>query len=584
MLGYDADELLGVNFAAITHPDDVQKGVELYNAVERSGTYRLEKRYVRKTGETIWASVIVTLIRDGDDVPAFCVATIEDITSQKESLLAQERLVAVLEATPDLVVMAAVDEKLLYINPAGRTMLEIPLDEDVTELSLSAIRPPDGYEFAIETARPTAARAGSWSGEGDFLTRSGRVVPMSMVLVAHKGLDGTEELYSTIARDLSEQRELEAQLLQSQKMEAVGSLAGGVAHDFNNLLAVILNYADFVLDALDVSDPRYDDVREIEKAGERGAKLVQQLLSFSRQEVVRPEVMSLDDVVSGMERLLKPTIGEDVKLEVRALPDAWMTLMDPGQMEQIVMNLAVNARDAMPTGGKLTLKVSNVRVDDTDAVSDLVPGAYVCLTVTDTGQGMDEALTQRVFEPFFTTKPRGSGTGLGLATVYGIVQQAGGHIRVHSRPEQGSSFQVFLPAVEVPVLDPPAVDTHAALVGGSRTVLLVESDDAVRRMVTRMLDTNGFEVLAASSGLEGLGVAETWDTPIDLLLTDVAMVEMSNTVDRPVSTRNGFQTVFMSGETNNSPHQTLLERGEIMIQKPFSERELLSKIDEALAL
>lgn len=588
MLGYAPGDLVGINFADLTHPADLERELELFKKGGKGiGVYHMEKRYFRRDGRIIWGDLTARLVRDETGAPSFWIGIIQNITSKKDSERARERLVALLEATPDLVGMADADGTLLYLNPAGRRLLEIPADENITKLNTGAIQTPEGREFAMKVARPTALLSGSWSGEGDFLTRSGKVLPMSQVVVAHKGPDEQAELYSTISRDLSQQKELEGQLLQSQKMEAIGSLAGGVAHDFNNLLAVIINYANFVLEELEITDPRYEDVREIEKAGERGAKLVRQLLAFSRREIVSPEVLNLNDVVSDMERLLKPTIGEDIKLEFKPEPDAWMTLMDPGQLEQIVMNLAVNARDAMPAGGRLTLTTCNIVVQK-GAVPDLSAGNYVCLTVTDSGHGMDDNLVERIFEPFFTTKPRGSGTGLGLATVYGIVHQSGGAVQVDSRPGKGTSFSVYLPAAtdastEHPLLLPAAGSAPGS---GRCAVLLVEDDGPVRRVVTRMLDQHGFEVLAAASGEEALKIWASHEDSIDLLLTDVVMPEMSGKLLSKMLAPAGHRvrTLFMSGYADKIVGtEGVLDRGETLIQKPFSARELLSKIDEALA-
>jgi signal transduction histidine kinase/CheY-like chemotaxis protein len=385
-----------------------------------------------------------------------------------------------------------------------------------------------------------------------------------------------------IAEDVTEKERLRLQLQQSQRLESLGRLAGGVAHDFNNLLAVILGYAAFIEARGGASE---SDAAEVRKAGERASRLTRQLLAFARREVPRPTVLDLTGVVLEMEQLLRRTLGRHVALETSLAPDLWPILADYGQLEQVLLNLAVNARDAMPDGGTMTLDTENVDVDAAyvGARPDLEPGRYVRLRVSDTGVGMDAATAARAFEPFFTTKPKGQGTGLGLATIHGIVTAAGGHVQIYSEPGLGTTFTILLPATDAPVPErPPAAETPAP--GGGETILVVEDEPAMLAVTRRILETNGYEVLAAASGPEAIELAR--ETPIDLLLTDVVMPQMlgKEVAERVSAVRPGVQVLFMSGYAQAviAPMGDLAGGHEIL-DKPFTEAALLERLRAALA-
>ena len=391
------------------------------------------------------------------------------------------------------------------------------------------------------------------------------------------------------SRDMTEQRQLEARVRQSQKMEAIGRLAAGMAHDFNNLLAVIMGYGELALNRLAAGDPRRDEWQEILKAGGHGASLTRQLLAFSRQQLLRPEALDLSRVVGDLERMLRRLIGEDVRFVTALQPDLAMVKADRGQLEQVLMNLVVNARDAMPHGGTLTIETTTVPSDgpwsvELEARGD-APAGYVMLAVTDTGCGMDAETRARIFEPFFTTKTPGQGTGLGLATVYGIVEQSGGFISVESEVGRGSTFRIYLPQGPASAPATPAAPV-ASGGGGTETVMLVEDDRALRDLIHRILADRGYAVLAAGSGPEALRLAHQHGRPIDLLVTDIVMPEMSGpeTADRLVAEQPHLKVLYMSGYTDAvrlrlpSPEVTVP-----FLQKPFAPSALALKVREVLS-
>jgi signal transduction histidine kinase len=383
-----------------------------------------------------------------------------------------------------------------------------------------------------------------------------------------------------IAEDVTDAERMRLQLQQSQRLESLGQLAGGVAHDFNNLLAVILGYAKFIERRAEPGTRDEHDSREIRKAGERATRLTRQLLSFARREVVRPRVLDLTGVVLEMEELLRRTIGEHVVLRTSLAPDLWPIMADHGQLEQILLNLAVNARDAMPDGGTLTLDTENVEADAAYASTraDLEPGRYVRLRVSDTGVGMDRATAARAFEPFFTTKAKGEGTGLGLATVHGIVAQAGGNVQIYSEPGLGTTFTMLFPTTDAAVPHPGRDESHTPK-GGGETILVVEDEPALLEVTRRILDENGYEVLAAPGGPEALRLAEEHSGEIDVLLTDVVMPVMlgKEVAERLTALRPGIRVLFMSGYA-----QPVVELSGEVIDKPFTEAALLDRLRAVL--
>jgi len=392
-----------------------------------------------------------------------------------------------------------------------------------------------------------------------------------------------------VNRDIDERRRLEEQLRQSQKMDAIGRLSGGVAHDFNNLLGVIIGYAEILQEHIPEADPMRAPVDQILKAGNRASSLTRQLLAFSRQQVLEPKVLSLNGVVSDTDKMLRRLIGEDIELVTSLDPKLGRIRADQGQIEQVIMNLAVNARDAMPDGGRLAIETSNFEIDTAFAQRYAYPvqtGPYVLLTVSDNGIGMDSATQQRIFEPFFTTKEKGKGTGLGLSMVYGVVKQSGGYIDLTSSPGKGATFSIYLPRVEEHAEADAHGTDHSAELRGTETILLVEDEDTLRGLARRLLEEYGYRVLEACDGSAALRVSEeNAGTNIHLLLTDVVMPGISGRVlaDQMKQKRPEIRTVFMSGYTGQRVgEKEILEPGSLFLQKPFTRENLARKIREAL--
>ena len=423
--------------------------------------------------------------------------------------------------------------------------------------------------------------------EATWKRKDGLPITVQLSVRAIRNAAREVEYYETFVRDVTEQRQLEAQLVRAQKLEAVGRLAGGVAHDFNNLLTVILSYSSLLIEDNEIPPHSLESVEEIKKAADGAAGLTKQLLAFSRQQVLQPQLLDVNAVVQSTQKLLNRLIGEDVKLITNFAPDLGVARLDPGQLGQIIMNLAVNARDAMPTGGILTIETANVEMDLTYVRGHPVAqaGHYVMLAVSDTGIGMDEATKERIFEPFFTTKETGKGTGLGLATVYGIVKQSGGFIWVYSEPARGTSFKIYFPRVNEAAVQAAVEAAPTPAPRGTETVLVVEDVSAVRGVAREMLERSGYRVLEAANGDQALRVAAKHSGPIDLLLTDVVMPGISGRVlaQQLAEIRPQMRVLYMSGYTDDAVvNHGMLDPGLQYLQKPFTRAGLARKVHEVL--
>ncbi|HEY6328974.1 MAG TPA: ATP-binding protein [Blastocatellia bacterium] len=392
--------------------------------------------------------------------------------------------------------------------------------------------------------------------------------------------------YEATLEDIAERKRLERQLVQSQKMDALGKLAGGIAHDFNNLLTAIIGYASLAADKLKYGETADHEVREIEKAGRRAAALTGQLLVFSRKQVILPKILSLNESVKGIESMLGRLIGEDISLSIRLDPDTGCIKGDPGQIEQLIINLAVNARDAMPDGGTLTIETRSLELTGPAEISDsnLTPGPYTVLSVGDNGVGMDKQTQSRIFEPFFTTKEVGKGTGLGLATVFGIVQQMAGNIEVMSLPGVGTIFNIYLPVVAGSIAENTLMSLIAGDFRGSETILLVEDEDAVRALAKASLEHYGYVVLDADAGATAIDISDRHEGRIDLVITDIVMPDLSGPrlADILLSRRTDLKVLYMSGHTEDAIARSRLVAGAPFLQKPFTGAVLCQKVREVL--
>ncbi len=536
--------------------------------------------------------VVGTPVRDKNGAVRAAIEMVEDITEQKKAsdalFQSAARWQGTFDAISDIVCILSLEHEFVEINKAGVAALGMPHDEIIGKTCCNLVHGTDApipqcpCVETIETSRPQSRR---YSSDGRHMELS--AWPMF-------GPDGQMGGFVHVVKDItmdiereSEKEKLQEQLRQSQKMESIGRLAGGVAHDFNNLLQVINSYAELSLAKLRDEDPLRKNLNCIYESGERAAGLTRQLLAFSRKQVLQTAILDINTTIVGMEKMMRRLIGEDIDIRRVYAPDLGKVRADPGQIEQILMNLAVNARDAMPTGGKLTIETANVELDEKFAAQHVgvTAGAYVMLAVSDTGCGMDEATKALMFEPFFTTKEKGKGTGLGLATVYGIVQQSGGSIWVYSEPGKGTSFKIYFPcdasATATLLSDKPPVKA----VSGTETILVVEDEEKVRQLVEEALRSAGYAVLPCANAGEALLTCEQHQGPIHLMLTDVVMPRMSGRqlAERLSSLRPETKVLYMSGYTDNAiVHHGVLDEGTQFIGKPFTIAALASKVRDVL--
>jgi PAS domain S-box-containing protein len=583
LAGKTVFDLFPPEIAAPYHRDDmaVMAGQTVMNREERS---------VDSTGRPLWYLTIKVPLHDGAGQVVGLIGVSRDITSRKLAEAERVRLLAEYQLQIERMPLAYLltDRELRYTrwNPAAERVFGYSEAEVLGRHPFELIALP-GTTSSVERVLERI-RDGSFAVhyEAEQQVKGGGTIvcewhntPMFDAAGAFVGL-------LSLGEDVTARKKLQEQLRQSQKMEAIGQLAGGVAHDFNNLLSVILSYSDMLLEDLKAGDVMREEVEEIRRAGLRAADLTRQLLMFSRQQVVQPRVLDLNDLMTAMDKMLRRLLGEDV--ELTSVPGAALGRVrgDRGSIEQVIVNLVVNARDAMPVGGKLTMETANVMIDEAFARTHAgaTPGAYVMLSVTDTGSGMDKPTLARIFEPFFTTKEKGKGTGLGLSTVFGIVQQSGGTVWVYSEPGMGTSFKVYLPRVDIdPEVTRPLLPDTA--LRGSETVLLVEDEDPVRDVARGILQRYGYIVLEAHDGADALRICERHAGTIDLLLTDIVMPAMSGPqlARRLVPTRPSMKVLCMSGYTDDAAVRHGFSDGEFAhLQKPLTIGALTSAVRAVL--
>ena len=610
LFGYHPEQMIGQNAAVLIPPQQRAAETEqLARVVAGEYVEQYQAERCHADGGVVTVMVTMSVITD----PGGHVTGVASISRDVSDLRrAEVKFRGLLEAAPDAIVGVTADGRITLVNAQAERLFGYPREELLGQPievlvpeRVRGVHPGHrGHYFSQPRPRPM--------GAGMHLAarrKDGSEFPAEISLSALDTEDGT--VVSAAVRDVTERLEaqveherlkaiadrerLEAQLHQSQRLESLGQLAGGVAHDFNNLLAVIVNYTEFVAEqvteaAQTSGDPHWAavrrDIAEILRAGARAGELTHQLLAFGRREVVRPQVLDLNTVIGQVENLLRRSLGEHIQLHTQLTADLWPVLADPGQLEQVLVNLAVNARDAMPDGGTLSIETANRTLDDhaVHTHPSLRPGRHVQLTVADTGTGIPPEVAERVFEPFFTTKPKGQGTGLGLATVYGIIHQADGHAAISSTPGAGTTFTALLPATDQ---SPTPLEETAApqLTHGDETILVVEDEDALREVTRRILTRNGYHVLTAASGPDALKTAEHTDCHIDLLLTDVIMPhmlgkELATTIRE---TSPAIRVLYMSGYAQPVlASQGTLDPGVTLVEKPFTEPHLLEKVRDVL--
>ncbi len=564
------------------HPDDLPRALERERSLETEGDrYRVEYRMRTREGKELWVRDEATYVREAENGKLVMRGLFLDITERKQAEeelhRSEQHLQATVNAAP--VVLFALNPQGIFTLSEGKGLLDLGLKpgevvgKSVFELYKDSPRILDHFRRALGGEELTVI---------DEIASSHRTYETRWS-VSRNGA-GKQLGVIGVATDITQRVRLQEQLQSMQQLEAVGRLAGGIAHDFNNLMNIVLGHAELLNSEKGMTDSMKDGLSQLRRAAERAASLTNQLLAFSRKQVLQPRVVDLNDIVADMQKMLSRVIGEDIELVTRLHPSVACVKADPVQLEQVLMNLAINARDAMPTGGTLTMETAQVDLDDAFQRQHrgFPKGHCVLLTVRDTGHGMEKEVLEHIFEPFFTTKELGKGTGMGLATVYGIVTQSGGNIEVLSAPGKGTTFSVYLPA-ETELFEAPAQMLPTEVVGGSETILLVEDEPNLREIARVFLQDFGYRVLEANDAEHALELART--SAIDLMLTDVIMPGMSGRqlAEKVLGSQPEIKVVYMTGYTDDMVvRHKVLEPGVALLQKPFDKTQLARKVRAVL--
>ena len=590
-IGFRQQEIVGQSISLLVPPDRLGEVEDIYERlVSGEQVVRQETERLRKDGRQIHVSLTVSPLRGENGELIGSTAIYRDVTEHKlvEDALRRSEAAfrSMVENAPFGILRTKPDGRIVQANPAMVRMLGYASEEEILVLNMSS----DVYCVPEQRAEAIAWSKKQDSVQGNELEwkrKDGSVFTVRCDTHIVRDKAGALEFLETFVEDITERREMELQFRQGQKMEAIGRLAGGIAHDFNNLLGVIIGFAELVSEQISPENGMHSHVEQIRKAADRASALTRQLLAFSRQQVLETKVLNLNSIVEDMVKMLPRLLGEDIELQLALDADLGVVKADQGQIEQVIMNLAVNARDSMPSGGKLVISTGNARFD-----SDLVlrhpamtPGDYILFSVSDTGTGMDEQTQAHIFEPFFTTKERGRGTGLGLATVYGFVKQIGGYVWVQSEQGVGSTFTIYLPVSREDVLEQTESAPAAVSAACAGTILLVEDEESLRSLTRSILEQGGYTVLDASNGMEAVDIAREYPGTIHLLLTDMVMPGMNGyaVAEEVERLHPGIRIAYMSGYTGFNSTDTA-SSGTVIVAKPFTRAVLLQKLSEVLDL
>jgi PAS domain S-box-containing protein len=592
IVGYSPGQLVGSSLLSYVGQEDAGalRGLLQNGNGKSNGAGPIEFSLRRGDGSPVWLEAVGTNLVSDATIRGI-VLNARDVSERKRSDRAlresEERYRDLFDNASDLVCMAAPDSSLLYVNQAWKDGLGYG-EEEIGRMQLLDIVHPECRARYNEVLARVLDGERLDHVELIFVPKAGAPVTVEGNLSC-TFKDGHPAVVRGIYRDVTERKRVDEHLRRAERMQAAGKLAGGVAHEVNNMMTGVIGFSEFLLRSLDEGDVRRSDVEEIIKAGTRAADVTRQLLAFTRQQFLQPQILDVNNVVADMEKLLRRSLGEGHVLELKLAPGAGQLRADRGQLEQVLINLVINARDAMTTHGRVTIETAAAVWDEVYAQRhggvDLPLGSYVMLAVSDTGCGMDAEIQERIFEPFFTTKPVGQGTGLGLSTVYGIVKQSGGYVWVYSEVDQGSVFKVYLPAAQAGAGDLTESPSAPMPADGSETILVVEDEDIVRNLACRGLKDHGYTVIEARNGLEGLGYMKANPGSVDLVITDVVMPEMGGReLARNLSASEpDLPVLFMSGYTGDDVvHRGLLEPGAPFQQKPFTPLGLATKVRSML--
>jgi len=574
MLGYTRDEMVGTLVFEFFEGPGRARGMEMFERRREGVGDIYEQSYRHKDGREIWTLVSATPLINAEGVFEGAIGMVTDVTERRRERAEADALFAL---SPDIMCVAARDGRFVRLSPSFERILGYPVHEALSRSAFDFVHPDDLSKTT--RAFEKVGRGEAVTGfESRYRSKAGGHHTLSWSAVA------ANEVIYAIARDVTDQHALEQQLRQAQKMEAVGNLAGGIAHDFNNVLSVMLAYTSMAVEDLPEGDRLRGDLEHVVAAALRASALTNQLLAFSRRQILEPQVMDLNACVRELGQMLARVLGEHIELSLSVHGSVGRVYADPSQIEQVIMNLVVNARDAMARGGKLSIAVADVEVAE-GALPGLAPGHYVMLSVADTGTGIHAGTFDQIFEPFYTTKERGKGTGLGLSTVYGIVKQSGGHITVESELGRGATFRVYLPRSERPSLVSLAPRALAKNLRGTETILLAEDDPAVRQTMLTVLRRQGYEVLEAACGDDALTLSAHYTAPIHMLVTDVLMPRMNGRelAERLLLTRPHMRVLYVSGYTEDAiVHEGVLDAGIAYLRKPVTPDALARKMRELL--